>query len=410
MARTMKRAVTSEELSAPVTPYQDALREVLSAFRPLPPVVTPLRDALGLVCAETVTADHDVPPFPSSAMDGYAIHAADTAGATAEKPAVLTLAGDIPAGTSSEEIVQRGTATKIMTGAPLPPGADAIVPWEDTQPRDGEIAVLVAVPERKHVRPQGEDVPAGTPVIPQGAMLGPVHLGVLASLGRAGVKAHPRPRVAVLSTGDELVEAGKPLGPGQIHESNAVLIAALLDRAGAAPGDVAMIGDDPDAIAAWLKKSATSHDLIVTTGGASVGEHDWMREVLTRDGELKMWRVAIKPGKPIAFGSIGGTPVFGLPGNPGSAFVGMHVFVGAAVRVLSGRDTDPAHTTMKLATGVKGSPSRTLFCRVRIEGDTAVPLPAQSSVVLSNLLPTEAFAVVPPGGLPAGAPVRVEPL
>jgi molybdopterin molybdotransferase len=343
-------------------------------------------------------------------MDGYAIRSSDTERASRDFPAVLRLIDDVPAGTASNRTVEPGTAAKIMTGAPIPPGADAVVPWEDTEARTGSVAVLVPVPERKHVRPQGEDVPAGTEIISDGALLGPVHLGVLASLGRLAVHAHPRPRVAVLSTGDELRSPGDALGPGQIYDSNATLAAALLERAGATIGDVAMLGDDPAQISSWLKRAAAHNDLIVASGGASVGEHDWMRDVLSREGELTMWRVAMKPGKPVVFGSIGGTPVLGLPGNPGSAFVGIHVFVLPAVRVLGGKDPAPAFFTARLAAGVKGSASRTVFCRVRIDGGRAVPLPAQSSVVLSNLLPTEAFAIVPPGGLPEGADVRVEPL
>jgi molybdopterin molybdotransferase len=260
------------------------------------------------------------------------------------------------------------------------------------------------------VRPAGEDVHAGDTVITSGTRLTAVHLGVLASLGRDGVSCVPRPRVAILSTGDELATPGEPLRPGQVYDANSYVIAGLLRAAGAAVGATATIADDPSEISAWLKRAAAEHSLIVTSGGASVGEHDWLRDVLQREGELRMWRVAIKPGKPIAFGSIGGTPVFSLPGNPGSAFVGMHVFVAPFVRALAGRDPAPRSFTKRLSRAVRGSESRTLFCRVRVDGDHVVPLPAQSSVVLSNLLPTEAFAIVPPGGLPEGAEVRVEPL
>ena len=407
---TLKREVTPEELAAPLVPYQDAVDEVLEAAKPLPRVRLAILDAVGCVCAEAVVAGEDVPPFASSAMDGYAIRSDDTQGASKDAPVVLRLVEDLPAGTVPEVEIQSGTASKIMTGAPIPPGADAVVPWEDTQPRNGAVAVLVEVPPDKNVRPRGEDVPAGTQIVGVGDLLGPVHVGVLASLGRADVLVVRRPRVAVLSTGDELVAPGEKLRAGQIYESNSYLIAALLRSEGADVGTVATIKDEPEAIASWLKRAAGEHDVIVTSGGASVGEHDWLRDILSREGELKMWRVAIKPGKPIAFGSIAGTRVFSLPGNPGSAFVGMHVFVAPFVRAIAGRDPAPRGFTARLAKAVRGSQQRTLFCRVRLEGDTAIPLPAQSSVVLSNLLPTEAFAIVPPGGLPEGAEVRVEPL
>jgi molybdopterin molybdotransferase len=321
---------------------------------------------------------------------------------------VLRLVDDLPAGTAPSRALEPGEAAKIMTGAPVPPGADAVVPWEDTEPGDGEVAVLAAVPERKHVRPRGEDLKAGDTVIDAGDVLRPIHLGVLASVGRTGVRAHPRPRVAVLSTGDELVATGGTLGPGQVFDSNATLVAAMCEAAGAEIVASGLVGDDPAAVGRWIAGAAPRADLVVTSGGASVGEHDWLREVLSREGELALWRIAIKPGKPIAFGRVSGTPVLALPGNPGSAFVGVHAFVAPAIRTLAARDPAPRWTSAPLARKVKGSPSRTLFCRVRLEGDRAVPLPAQSSVVLSNIVPTEGFAIVPPGGLPEGTEVRVE--
>jgi molybdopterin molybdotransferase len=404
----MKRAVTREELATPLTPYEEARRQVLAAFAPLPAARVALREARGLVAAEPVVADRDVPGFASSAMDGYAIRSADTAGASPGSPAVLRLVDEVPAGAASARVLGPGEAATIMTGAPVPPGADAVVPWEDTERRDGAVAVRVVVPPGKNVRPQGEDLRRGEEVIPRGTVLGPVHLGVLASLGRTHVVVVPRPRVAVLSTGDEVVPPGAPLGPGQVYDANRTLIAALAEAAGATVTLTGLVGDDPRAVAAWLDDAAGLADLVVTSGGASVGERDWLREVLLRHGELALWRVAIKPGKPIALGRVAGTPVLALPGNPGSAFVGVHVFVAPAIRRLAGRDPEPRAGRATLAADVRGSPSRTLFCRVRLEGDQAVPLPAQSSVVLSNLIPTEAFAVVPPGGLPAGAEVRVE--
>jgi len=212
----------------------------------------------------------------------------------------------------------------------------------------------------------------------------------------------------VLSTGDELAIPGDALKPGQVYDSNRTLLASMSARAGADVDTTALIGDEPDVIAAWLRQVARHADLIVTTGGASVGEHDWIRAILEAEGDLTLWRIAIKPGKPVAFGRIEGTPVLGLPGNPGSAFVGMHVFVARAIRTMAARMVDPRSVRARLGEAVKGSPSRTLFCRVKLEGEIAMPLPAQSSVVLSNLIPTEGFAIVPPGGLPEGADVTVE--
>jgi molybdopterin molybdotransferase len=399
-----KRTVTDEELQRPLVPYADALSQILSAFSPLEPDTVPLERARGLVLAEAIVADRDVPGFDNSAMDGYAVRAADTLGI----PAALRLVDDLPAGATPRESIVSGTAATIMTGAPLPPGADAVVPWEDTDRGDGVVTVLRQTTPGKHVRPAGEDLHAGDEVIPAGTELNPVHLGVIASLGRTDVRAHRRPRVAVLSTGDELAIPGEPLKPGQVYDANKTLLTAMCERVGADIDATALIGDEPDVIAAWLRQVARHADLIVTTGGASVGEHDWIRAILEAEGDLALWRIAIKPGKPIAFGRMEGTPVLGLPGNPGSAFVGIHVFVARAIRAMAARPIDPASVRARLSAAVKGSPNRTLFCRVQLDGDVATPLPTQSSVVLSNLIRAHGFAIVPPGGLLEGTEVTVE--
>jgi molybdopterin molybdotransferase len=399
-----KRTVTDEELARPLVPYREAVDTIVASFSPLAPDVVPIDRARGLVVAEPIVASFDVPGFDNSAMDGFAVRAADTAA----PGAVLRLVDDLPAGSSPRVEITEGTAATIMTGAPLPAGADTVVPWEDTERRADDVVVLRATTRGKHVRPAGEDIRAGDEVVPSGTELQPVHLGVIASLGMGEVRAHPRPRVAILSTGDELASPGEQLDEGHVYDANRTLLSAACARTG---GDVvasALIGDEPEMIAAWLHQVSRHADLIVTTGGASVGEHDWIRAILEREGELSLWRVAIKPGKPIAFGSFDGTPVLGLPGNPGSAFVGMHVFVARAIRAMAARPIEPASVSARLAADVKGSPSRTSFARVRLDGDVAVPLPAQSSVVLSNLIPADGFAIVPPGGLPEGATVTVE--
>jgi molybdopterin molybdotransferase len=399
-----KRTVTQEELDRPLIAYRDAVDQILSAFAPLSPETIPLDRALGLITAESVVAPLDVPGFDNSAMDGFAVRAADI-----DVPgAVLRLVDDLPAGSDPHIEIGPGTAATIMTGAPLPPGADAVVPWEDTERRGDEVVVLRETTRGKHVRPAGEDIRAGDIVVPAGTELRPVHLGVIASLGLAEVRAHRRPRVAILSTGDELAAPGDELKPGHVYDANGTLLSAACVRAGADIDAMALIGDEPDFIATWLRQVARHVDLIVTTGGASVGEHDWIRAILESEGELTLWRIAIKPGKPVAFGRFDGTPVLGLPGNPGSAFVGMHVFVARAIRAMAARPIEPASVRATLSAAVKGSPSRTLFARVRLDGDVATPLPAQSSVVLSNIIPADGFAIVPPGGLPEGADVTVE--
>jgi molybdopterin molybdotransferase len=358
-------------------------------------------EALGLVTAADIVSSIDVPGFQNSAMDGYAVRAADAAG-------TLRVIDDVPAGSSSSRIVEPGTAITIMTGAPLPEGADAVVAWEDVETTQNTIRVNTPVPSGKHVRPKGEDIQAGSVVIPSGRELRPIELGVCASLGLSKITVTPHPRVAILSTGDELVSAGRSLGPSNVYDANRALLRAMCEQTGARVVADGLLGDEPGAIASWLRDAASKADVIVTSGGASVGEHDWIRTILERDGTLQMWRVAIKPGKPIAFGTFGSARVFGLPGNPGSAFVCSHVFVQPALRLLGGRDPAPRTVRARLTAEVKGSPSRTMFSRVRLDGDGATPLPAQSSVVLSNIIPADGFAVVPPGGAAAGTDVTVE--
>jgi molybdopterin molybdotransferase len=408
LGHLMKRVVTQEELRTPLVPYERAVELVMSDVEPLSPVDVAVGDALGLVAAAEVTADVDVPGFASSAMDGYAVRATDTAGASADRPAELNLIDDLPAGAVPSVSVVAGTAAKIMTGGPVPPGADAVVPWEDTEQRGDGVAVLREFSHGRNVRPRGEDVRKGDRVIEPGTVLRAVHLGVLSSFGRTHVRVHPRPRVALLSTGDELVDPGRPLGAGQVYDTNRTLLSALCQAAGARVTAAGLVVDDPGSVTAWLSDHSGEADLLVTSGGASVGEHDWLRDVLSREGQLSMWRVAMKPGKPIAYARFAGTRVLALPGNPGSVFACAHAFVAPVLRRLAGRDPSPPARRARLAEDVKGSPSRTLLCRVRLDGDQAVPLPAQSSVVLSNLIPTQGFAIVPPGGLPAGADVRVE--
>jgi molybdopterin molybdotransferase len=402
----MKRDVTAEELVRGVTPYGDAVARFVASFSALPPVEAALDDAVGCVAAEDVRSEIDVPGFPSSAMDGYAVRSAD-----ARSGARLRITSERAAGHPGDgATLQPGEAIKIMTGAPVPDGADAIVPWEDTVLHDDEIEITRGTSPNRHVRPLGEDVERGRVVIEQGEIVTAIGAGVAASIGRTTLLVHPRARVAIASTGDEVVPPGETLPPGAIYDANRTVLRALCAAWGATIVRADLIADDPEALRAWLHDASENADLIVTTGGASVGEHDWMRALLERDGELQWWRVAVKPGKPIAFARLGSAGVLALPGNPGSAVVGAHIFVARAIRLLSGRAPDHVSGTATLGAEVKGSPSRTAFTRVRLEGGTAIPLPAQSSVVLSNLLAADAFALVPPGGLPAGAPVTWERL
>lgn len=404
----MRRAVSREELEAPLLPYEEARTRILDAVSALPASTFPLLDALSHISAEEATAEGDVPAFASSAMDGYAVRAADTANASAEAPVVLPVRGEVPAGHVARAALEPGSAVKIMTGAPVPPGADAVVPWEDTEPEDGAVRVRVPATEGRHVRPAGEDLERGARVLAPGELLTPARLGVLANIGRASVEARPRPRVAILSTGDEVVAPGEPLGEGQVYDANSTIVAALCRTVGAEPVASDLLADDPDAIAEWMGRAAADADLIVSTAGASVGEHDWVRQVIEAEGALALWKVAIKPGKPLALGRIRGTPVIALPGNPRSAFVTAHAFVLPALRKMAGRDPEPRWVTATLTEAVRGGGERLLFCGVRLRGGHAEPLPARSSIVLGDLAEADGFALVPPAGADAGTAVRVE--
>ena len=303
------------------------------------PTVVPLADALGLVLAADVVAGEPVPPFANTAMDGYAVRAADTAGA----PVRLRVVGDLPAGHAPTTAVGPGEAIRIMTGAPIPPGADAIVMVERTA-RDGDdgVRIEVAATAGDHIRPAGGDVHDGDEVFTAGAVLTPAHLGVLASLGMTDVPVHRRLRVGVLSTGDELREGAVVLEPGQIRDSNRPMLLALVAEAGAEPVNLGIGRDDEAAVTAAFRDAAARCDAIITSGGVSVGDYDVVKAVLDRLGVLEWWQVAIRPAKPLAFGTIDGTPIFGLPGNPVSSHVSFELFARPALLQMMGTSRDRA--------------------------------------------------------------------
>jgi molybdenum cofactor synthesis domain-containing protein len=325
-----------------VIPLEEVRDRILATCRPLPPCAVPLGEALGLVTAEDVVAGVDVPPFANTAMDGYAVRAADTAGA----PVRLSVVGTLAAGSAFEGSVGPGQALRIMTGAPMPAGADAVVMVERTQALEGGSSVLIesSASPGDHVRLAGEDIRAGQRVFPAGTVLSAGHLGVLASLGLESVVVHPRARVGVLSTGDELADPGEggeggkggELRPGQIRDSNRPTLLALVRQAGGEPVDLGRAGDDEAELAAVLEKAVAACDMVVTSGGVSVGDYDYVKAVLGRLGEVHTWQVAIKPAKPLAFASAGGRPVLGLPGNPVSAMVSFELFARPALRRLMG--------------------------------------------------------------------------
>ena len=395
-------------------PLEEAQRRVLADCAPLHPRAIPLDAALGCVTSVPLMADEAVPPFANTAMDGYAVRAADTADA----PVRLRVVGTLAAGADPASVaVEPGTAVRIMTGAPIPSGADAVVMVERTSTAGDDVVIERAASAGDHLRPAGEDIAPGQEVFPARTVLTAGHLGVLASLGYVNVPVFPRPRVGVLSTGDELVDGPVDLRPGQIRDSNRHTLLALVRLAGCEPVDLGLVHDDEAAITAVVEKGVVECDALVTSGGVSVGDFDYVKAVLDRLGRMQWMQVAIKPAKPLAFGLVEGTPVFGLPGNPVSSMVSFELFARPGLRQLMGVPADavlrrpvPAIAAEPLRRRPDG---KTHFVRVvATVGDDGRHHVRSSGGQASNLLRAmalaNALAVVPDGeGVEEGAEVDV---
>jgi len=314
----------------------DALARILSGVPALPAVSVPLLDALGLVLAEDVSADRDVPPFRNSAMDGYAVRADDVARA----PAQLRVVGEVAAGGFPDRAIGRGEAMRIMTGAPMPDGADTVVRVEDTDNRSDVVTITAATPKGLSVRQAGEDLRKGETILTSGTVVRAAEIGLLASVGKAMVRVFKRARVAVLSTGDEIVDVDAPIARGQIRDANRYSLASAIRAAGAEPWVRGIVRDTPDALRAALRE-AMSADVIVTSGGVSVGDHDHLKPVLSELGSIDFWAIAIRPGRPLAFGELRDgerrVPIFGLPGNTVSSLLTFELFVRPALLRMQGR-------------------------------------------------------------------------
>ncbi len=413
-------------------PLESVREFVLDRCPARAPQSVPVADALGLVTASEIISSEAIPQFANTAMDGFAVRSADVADAPCELRVVETIA----AGHAPQVTVGPGEASRIMTGAIIPPGADAVVMVERTSlvtpsstanpnstAADGSasgngaaetVRVEVSVPPGNHVRPVGDDLHAGTHVFAAGTELTAGHLGVLCSLGMTEVEVFPRLRVGVLSTGDELVDDGSPLRPGQIRDSNRRTLLALAQRVDVVPVDLGLAPDDPDEIETAITTGVQTCDVIVTSGGVSMGDFDYVKAVLDRVGDMRWMQVAIKPAKPLAFGTVGDVPVFGLPGNPVSSMVSFELFARPGLRSMMGHP-DPVRPTVE-ATAAEALPRRadgkTHFMRVLatpVDGGVEVrSAGGQGSHMLWAMAKANALAVVPDGdGVRAGGSVEV---
>ena len=392
------------------------LERILRAVDPLPDYPQPLMESLGLASAEDVVSPISLPAFDNSAMDGYAVRHHDVATADDEAPVHLPVVGEIGAGQARLLALSPGTAAKIMTGAPVPAGADTVVPYEWTDRGVAQVRITRAPEPGQHVRRAGEDVDAGDHLIAAGTVLGPRHLGLLASVGRATVRSRPRPRVVVLSTGSELREPGTELGPASIYDGNSWLLAASARRAGAIAYRVGIVPDEPRAFLDALNDQLVRADVVVTSGGVSQGDYDVVKEALAPLGSVWFGSVAMQPGKPQGFGVVGEDriPIFTLPGNPVSSYVSFEMFVLPALRRLMGRTPYSRPTTRaRLTHGVSSPPGRRQFLRGSFErgrgGPTVSPVGGAGSHLIGGLADSNALVVVPEDvtGLPAGEMVQV---
>jgi molybdopterin molybdotransferase len=373
----------------PTEPLLDvtvARERVLERVAALETIEVPLDDAVGLVIARDVVAPHPMPRFDNSAMDGYALRSAD-----ASAPTELELAGEIRAGDRADVRVEPGTAVKIMTGAALPPGADAVIEVEETAESGGRVEIRTEVAPGRNVRPAGDDFAEGALLIGRGVEIGPGEAALLASVGVTPVAVHRRPRVAVLITGDELVDPGEVPAPGQIRDSNSIALKTLVKAAG---GDLVATERVPDTLEAHIaafERAAAGADVIVSSGGVAVGDFDFVKDAVERLGSIDLWRVAMQPGKPVVLGDIRGVPFLGLPGNPVSVHVSFEQFVRPALRKMLGcRSVLRPTIEATLATAIEKRPGRLHFVRVRLsrrdDAWMATPTGAQGSHVQTSLV------------------------
>ena len=393
---------------------EEARERLLSRIKPLQPLELPLTEAYGCVLATSVTAERDIPDFASSAMDGFAVRSSEVADATPSDPVELRVVGRAAIGERPEGTVGGGEAFAIATGAPVPAGADTVVPVENTRAHGNHVRILDGTPSGKHVRPSGEDVRAGETLVQDGHRLQAPELALLATAGFSHPLVHPRPRVVVLSTGDELVPPTRRPEFGQVRDANAYTLFGALREAGAVPMLGGIVRDDVDSFREAVLSYLVQADAFISTGGVSVGERDVVKAAFFRRGDVEFFKVAMQPGMPQGFGEIEGTPYFGLPGNPVSVFVSFEVFVRPALLKMMGRrQLFRPEVPARLEEDVTGPAGKTQFARVRVrrtkDGWSATPTGGRGSNLIATVARANGLAIVPEGveTAPAGSRVSV---
>jgi molybdopterin molybdotransferase len=404
----------------PLLSVSEAQKRLLGFFSPLDIEIVPLGHSAGRTLAEDIHSNLDLPPFSNSSMDGFAVHSADVTGASAENPVVLPVSADIPAGSISVDRLLPGTTARIMTGAPLPDGADAVVPVEDTdfnyrvleQKAPKTVRIFHTARPDQYLRPKGQDVKLGELVMEKDVCLRPQDLGFLSMLGVSKLPLYRQPRVAIFSTGDELVPVDMPLTPGKIHDANTYTLVAAVHEAGAVPISLGIVPDRAEEVEASLDRAVTQGvDLILSSAGVSVGAFDFVRSVVQARGKLDFWRVNMRPGKPLAFGHYRDIPFVGLPGNPVSSYVGFEIFVRPAILKMNGRKTFLRRAERARLLEAIESDGRESYLRaiVRRQDKSLVARLTghQGSGNLRSLVQANALLVIPSAvkSLPAGAEV-----
>ncbi len=391
---------------------EEALKRILDSISPLGLEKVNILDALGRVVGEDIHAGRDIPPKDNSAMDGYALRAEDTRGTAAERPVRFEVVEEIPAGTVPQKRIGPGQAARIMTGAPIPEGADAVVRMEDTRKEGTIVAVFVEAKKGQDIRRAGEDVQQGEKVISRGEIIRPAEVGMLASLGRSFILVYQRPLVAVVATGDELVDIDETPSPWKIISSNSYSLAALVLECGAIPLQIGIARDRREDLIAKFR-DAMRADLIVSSGGVSVGDYDLVKEIMKEVGNrMQFWQIAMRPGRPLAFGTLGDVPIVGLPGNPVSSMVSFEQFIRPAILKMMGHKNLFRRTVLaRIVEGIEKKKGVRHFIRARIRWDgesyTVVTTGDQGSGILKSMVRANGLIILPEGAATVGAGEKV---